>query len=202
PRHTLHGSRAHAHPDPQPPAAQPGLGCRARARRRRAVGRLRQRNSGGPRRGGRRQRAVRHPPDRCHQPCRAPAQAEMSPLFAAPHAATTAAPVGAGGLASVTLALLIVLAAIFAIAWVARRVRGIGNRVGNAIDILADVPLGPKERAVLIKVGAEQILIGVAPGRVSALHVLREPVEITKSATATTPTATSFSALLKRSLGK
>jgi len=126
----------------------------------------------------------------------------MSPLFAAPHAATTAAPVGAGGLASVTLALLIVLAAIFAIAWVARRVRGIGNRVGNAIDILADVPLGPKERAVLIKVGAEQILIGVAPGRVSALHVLREPVEITKSATATTPTATSFSALLKRSLGK
>jgi len=126
----------------------------------------------------------------------------MSPLFAAPHAATTAAPVGAGGLASVTLALLIVLAAIFAIAWIARRVRGIGNRVGNAIDILADVPLGPKERAVLIKVGAEQILIGVAPGRVSALHVLREPVEITKSATATTPTATSFSALLKRSLGK
>ncbi|HZT04197.1 MAG TPA: flagellar biosynthetic protein FliO [Steroidobacteraceae bacterium] len=94
------------------------------------------------------------------------------------------------------------LAAIFAIAWIARRVRGIGNRVGNAIDILADVPLGPKERAVLIKVGAEQILIGVAPGRVSALHVLREPVEITKSATATTPTATSFSALLKRSLGK
>ena len=126
----------------------------------------------------------------------------MSPLFAAPHAATTAAPVGAGGLASVTLALLIVLAAIFAIAWIARRVRGIGNRVGNAIDILADVPLGPKERAVLIKVGAEQVLIGVAPGRVSALHVLREPVEITKSATATTPTATSFSALLKRSLGK
>jgi flagellar protein FliO/FliZ len=126
----------------------------------------------------------------------------MSTLFAAPHAATTAAPVGAGGLASVTLALLIVLAAIFAIAWVARRVRGIGNRVGNAIDILADVPLGPKERAVLIKVGAEQVLIGVAPGRVSALHVLREPVEITKSATATTPTATSFSALLRRSLGK
>ena len=126
----------------------------------------------------------------------------MSPLFAAPHAATTAAPVGAGGLASVTLALLIVLAAIFAIAWVARRVRGIGNRVGNAIDILADVPLGPKERAVLIKVGAEQILIGVAPGRVSALHVLREPVEVTKVPVPSIPDATSFRALLKRSLGK
>ncbi|HVS77076.1 MAG TPA: flagellar biosynthetic protein FliO [Steroidobacteraceae bacterium] len=99
----------------------------------------------------------------------------MSHLFAAPHAATTAAPVGAGGLASVTLALLVVL---------------------------ADIPLGPKERAVLLKVGSEQILVGVAPGRVSPLHVLREPIEVTKSPTATTPAATSFSALLKRSLGK
>ncbi|MBW4053361.1 MAG: flagellar biosynthetic protein FliO [Proteobacteria bacterium] len=126
----------------------------------------------------------------------------MSHLFAAPHAAAAAAPVGAGGLASVTLALLVVLAAIFGVAWVARRVRGIGNRLGNAIDVLADMPLGPKERAVLLKVGTEQILIGVAPGRVSALHVLREPIEIPKAATAANPAAASFGALLKRSLGK
>ena len=133
----------------------------------------------------------------------------MSSLFASPHAAApfaaaarAAAPASAGSLASVTFALLVVLAAIFAVAWVARRVRGIGNRVGNAIDVLADVPLGPKERAVLLKVGTEQVLIGVAPGRVSALHVLREPVEVTKAAPATAPVATSFSALLKRSLGK
>src|SRR5579863_2489039 len=116
----------------------------------------------------------------------------MNHLFAAPHAAATAAPVGAGGLASVTLALLVVLAAIFAVAWLARRVRGIGSRVGNAIDVLAEVPLGPKERAVLIKVGAEQILVGVAPGRVSALHVLREPVVIPKATTVTAPAAASF----------
>jgi flagellar protein FliO/FliZ len=126
----------------------------------------------------------------------------MNHLFAAPHAASAAAPVGAGGLASVTLALLIVLAAIFAVAWLARRVRGIGNRVGTAIDVLADIPLGPKERAVLLKVGTEQVLIGVAPGRVSALHVLREPVQVAKAAPATVPAAASFSALLKRSLGK
>ena len=126
----------------------------------------------------------------------------MNHLFVAPHAASTAAPVGAGGLASVTLALLVVLAAIFAVAWLARRVRGVGNRVGNAIDVLADIPLGPKERAVLLKVGTEQVLIGVAPGRVSPLHVLREPVEVTKATTATSPAAASFSALLNRSLGR
>ncbi|HUN71060.1 MAG TPA: flagellar biosynthetic protein FliO [Steroidobacteraceae bacterium] len=126
----------------------------------------------------------------------------MNHLFAAPHAAPTAAPVGAGGLASVTFALLAVLAAIFAVAWLARRVRGIGSRVGNAIDVLAEVPLGPKERAVLLKVGTEQVLVGVAPGRVSALHVLREPVQVTKAATATAPAAVSFGALLKRGFGK
>ncbi len=126
----------------------------------------------------------------------------MSQLFAAPHAAAAAAPVGAGGLVSVTFALLVVLAAIFAVAWLARRVRGIGSRVGHAIDVLADMPLGPKERAVLLKVGGEQILVGVAPGRVSALHVLREPIELPKAAAAATPAALSFGALLKRSLGK
>jgi flagellar protein FliO/FliZ len=126
----------------------------------------------------------------------------MNHLFAAPHAANTVAPVGAGGLASVTFALLVVLVAIFAVAWLARRMRGFGNRVGNAIDILADIPLGPKERAVLLKVGTEQILVGVAPGRISPLHVLRDPVEIPKTTTVTSPAAASFGALLKRSLGK
>jgi flagellar protein FliO/FliZ len=126
----------------------------------------------------------------------------MNHLFAAPHAANTVAPVGAGGLASVTFALLAVLAAIFAVAWLARRMRGFGSRVGNAIDVLADVPLGPKERAVLLKVGTEQILVGVSPGRVSPLHVLRDPIEVSKVPTATSPAAASFSALLKRSLGK
>jgi flagellar protein FliO/FliZ len=125
----------------------------------------------------------------------------MNHLFAAPHAANTMAPVGAGGLASVTFALLAVLAAIFAVAWLARRMRGFGSRVGNAIDVLADIPLGPKERAVLLKVGTEQILVGVAPGRVSPLHVLRDPVEVPRGTTAIAPAA-SFSALLKRSLGK
>ena len=132
----------------------------------------------------------------------------MSQLFAAPHAASplaAAAPgalPAAGGVASVTLALALVLAAIFACAWLARRVRGFGNRSGNALDVIAEMPLGPKERAVLLKVGTEQVLIGVAPGRVSALHVLREPVDLPKAVTATSPTAATFGALLKRSLGK
>ena len=127
----------------------------------------------------------------------------MSHLFAAPAAGSTASTVSAGGLASVTLALLAVLAAIFALAWLARRLRTFGSRAPGALEILASMPLGAKERAVLVQIGEAQILLGVAPGRVNTLHVLAQPLELGKPATeGTTASRPSFGALLKRSLGK
>jgi flagellar protein FliO/FliZ len=70
--------------------------------------------------------------------------------------------------------------------------------------VLADVPLGQKERAVLLKVGAQQILLGVAPGRVNTLHVLAEPIEIAKPSTGGSGDAAgnTFRNVLMRSLGK
>lgn len=124
-------------------------------------------------------------------------------MFAAPHPSTPPTPVGVHGLSEVAFALIIVLAAIFLVAWAVRRMRLVGNRVGGEIDVLANVALGQKERAVLLKVGKTQILLGVAPGHVSTLHVLAEPIEIAKPplASATDP-SNSFGAVLKRSLGK
>lgn len=127
----------------------------------------------------------------------------MSRLFAAPTAAAHAPVIGTGGLLSVTLALLAVLAAIFALAWFARRVRTLGNRAAGSLQVLGNLPLGPKERAVLVKVGGAQILLGVAPGRVNTLHVLDQPIDIGKPASAPgQPARPSFAQLLKRSLGK
>jgi len=124
-------------------------------------------------------------------------------MFAAPQTTGASHPVGVGGLGEVAFALIIVLAAIFVVAWIVRRMRVTGNRVGSAIDILADVHLGQKERAVLLKVGQTQILLGVAPGRVNTLHVLTEPLDLAKPpmGTAEDP-RNSFRALLMRSLGK
>jgi len=130
------------------------------------------------------------------------APALASHPFAAPGvaAASSASPVS--GLGQMTLALGAVLAAIFGLAWVARRVRGIGGRAAGSLDVLAEVRLGPKERAVLIKVGSAQLLIGVAPGRVNTLHVLAEPIvpSVASSSPGTAPP--SFRALLLKSLGK
>ena len=134
-------------------------------------------------------------------------------MFAAPQATPAAHPSAIGGLGEVAFALILVLAAIFVTAWLLRRMRIVGNRVGGAIDVLANVQLGQKERAVLLKVGSTQILLGVAPGQVSTLHVLTEPLEITKppagpgGTTPSEPTSPAgpgagFRNILLRSLGK
>jgi flagellar protein FliO/FliZ len=121
--------------------------------------------------------------------------------FAAPDAIGQPAAPAATGLGQVTLALLVVLGAVFAVAWIVRRIRGFGNRVGDAIDVIADVPLGQKERAVLLKVGNAQILVGVAPGQVNTLHVLTEPIDLTRPA-GPNDLRPNFKSLLMRSLGK
>lgn len=124
-------------------------------------------------------------------------------MFAAPQTTPTPHPAGIGGLGEVAFALMIVLAAIFVIAWLLRRMRVVGSRVGGAIDVLAHVQLGQKERAVLLKVGSTQILLGVAPGQVNTLHVLTEPLELSKPPQAPSgDTGNTFRTILLRSLGK
>jgi flagellar protein FliO/FliZ len=127
--------------------------------------------------------------------------------FAAPKTNEPATAVGAGGLAQVTLSLLLVLAAVFAAAWVVRRLRGFGKFNTGALHVITEIAVGTKERVVLIQVGNQQLLIGVAPGRVSTLHVLSEPVSTqmnTGTAVSTggaVPPSHDFKAILKRSLG-
>lgn len=108
------------------------------------------------------------------------------------------------GVMRVTFALVLVVAAVLAAAWMARRVRGLTGGGGPGLQILSQVALGQKERAVLIQVGDRQLLLGVAQGNVRTLHVLEAP------ATADAPPSTdedgperpSFKALLLKSLGK
>ena len=131
--------------------------------------------------------------------------------FAAPDAAKTVASSPAAGLTQVTLSLMLVLAAVFAAAWVVRRLRNFGRPGAGAINIIADVALGTKERAVLIQVGAQQLLLGVAPGQVNTLHVLAEPVRMADaqrggggdelSPSSPPSPMPDFKSILKRSLG-
>lgn len=101
-------------------------------------------------------------------------------LAAAPSAAASAAAAGGGSLAGqltqLLLGLLVVLGVILALAWVVRRVQQAAPRGGQVIDIVSARALGPRDRLVLVQVGEEQILLGVSPGRITSLHVMKEPV--------------------------
>jgi flagellar protein FliO/FliZ len=119
--------------------------------------------------------------------------------FAAGSALTAPSPMA--GTLRVTVAMVLVLGALLGAAWLARRVRGAGGASSSGLTVLAQVSLGQRERAVLLRVGTQQVLIGVAPGNVRTLHVidgvaepaLAGPPEIAR------PT---FKSILLKSLGK
>ena len=126
--------------------------------------------------------------------------------FAAPTTAASLPSGAGGGIGQATLALLVVLAVIFAIAWFARRLRGIARGGSQGIDVIAQAAVGPRERVVIVRVGTTRLLLGVAPGRVSHLHELPADVTLgdgTPSDPARVPTfVESFRSLMQKGKGK
>jgi len=123
--------------------------------------------------------------------------------FAAP--ALQSIPGPAGGTLRVTVAMVLVLAALMVAAWMARRFRGVGGASTSSLEVLAQVSLGARERAVLLRVGDRQVLIGVAPGNVRTLHVMDGTASVAPSAAADTADSAArptFKSLLLKSLGK
>lgn len=115
-------------------------------------------------------------------------------VLAAEPAATAAAAVapvvgsGIGGqLTQLVLGLLLVLGLIFGLAWLLRRVQHAGPRQGQVIELISSRALGARDRLVLVQVGNEQILLGLTPGRITPLHVLKEPVQLPESSQPATP---------------
>ena len=102
--------------------------------------------------------------------------------------AATAAPVvsGLGGqLTQLVLGLLLVVGLIFVLAWLMRRVQNVGPGNGQVIELIGSRALGPRDRLVLVQVGEEQILLGLTPGRITPLHVLKTPVNVDQTESAT-----------------
>ena len=122
--------------------------------------------------------------------------------WAAEPVAQTAAPLASSGMGGqvvqLLLGLLLVIGLIFLLAWLMRRVQQIVPRGGQVIKVLATQPLGPRDRLVLVQVGGEQVLLGLTPGTISALHVLKEPVHLPDAE----PASGEFAQRLMELLGK
>ena len=80
------------------------------------------------------------------------------------------APVSPGGVLQVLLGLVIVLATVAAAAWLLKRFAPGQVSAGGAIRLIGGIAVGPKERVVVVEVGETWLVVGVAPGQVTALH--------------------------------
>jgi flagellar protein FliO/FliZ len=106
----------------------------------------------------------------------------------------------AGQLTQLVFGLLLVLGLIFFLAWLLRRVQQAGPAgKGQVIELIGSRALGPRDRLMLVQVGNEQILLGLSPGTITALHVLKEPVQVPGGTEKATP---EFAQHLLRMLGK
>jgi len=84
-------------------------------------------------------------------------------------------------LIQVSFGLFVVIVLIVAIAWFTRRFGNLQVAAKGNLRIVGGLPLGARERVVLIQVGSEQIVLGVAPGRVEKIHVLENLIPIEES---------------------
>lgn len=103
----------------------------------------------------------------------------LQPALVVTAQAATAAPISTSGAAyigQVLFGLMGVLLLILGLAWLLKRF-GQGAMLGSQhMKILATMPLGTRERLLLVDVAGQQILLGVSAGRITNLHSFDEPV--------------------------
>ena len=85
------------------------------------------------------------------------------------------------------LGLTFIVVLIVGMAWLMRRMGTFQATAAGELKVLGGLSVGQRERVVLIQVGEKQILVGVAPGRVNALHVLEEPLKVDEQRTVSAP---------------
>lgn len=107
------------------------------------------------------------------------------PLFAAEQTekarTLTESPLSAVNLLQTLMGLLLVLACVVLVAWLLKRTNSFHTAANSKLKVIAGIPLGSRERAVLVQIGDEQILLGVTPQQINTLHKLETPLSVANS---------------------
>ena len=112
-----------------------------------------------------------------------------------------AAALSSGSVLQVVLSLLLVLAAVFVVGWILKRINLPQQGAGNALKVISGVAVGQRERIVLVEVNDTWLVVGVAPGQVNALHTMPKGVLPSASST-TTGDDNKFQGWLKQMMEK
>ena len=79
---------------------------------------------------------------------------------------------GGAGIVQTGLGLVLVLALLFGLAWLAKRF-GLQRPLGGGnVRIVGSAAVGQRERVVVVEVAGDWVVLGVAPGQVRSLHVI------------------------------
>jgi len=90
--------------------------------------------------------------------------------------AGTAVPsVGVGAVLQTLVGLAVVIALVFACAWLARRFGLQPSARGQMVRTVGGVSLGGKERVAVVEIGDTWLVVGAAPGNVRLLHTMPAP---------------------------
>ena len=97
--------------------------------------------------------------------------------------------------------LIFVVAFILFLAWLLKRMRVPSMMNQGGLSIVRQLPVGTRERVVIVQAGEEQFLVGVTSQSVQLISKLETPLnqeEFGKSALANTPFATQLTQILKK----
>ena len=79
-------------------------------------------------------------------------------------------------LIEVTIALLGIIALIYGVAWLIKRNRNLMPSTGIPMKTLGVLPMGVKEKVILVEIGGKQLLLGMTANSINTLAEFDEPV--------------------------
>lgn len=103
--------------------------------------------------------------------------------FAAPSMTASGQGVGVDGakIFEMMIALIAVIAIIFACTHLLKRFALAGGTAQTAaMKVISVLPLGNKEKLVLVEIGNKQVLLGVSAAGIQSLQTLDEPIEVSQ----------------------
>ena len=99
-----------------------------------------------------------------------------------------------------SIGLIIVLSIFFVCVWALRKLNTSTANGEEKMRIVGGIPLGLREKVILLQVGKKQLILGITPGRIETLHVLEGDDCLIKEPTMTTETANSFAQKLLQAI--
>jgi len=85
-------------------------------------------------------------------------------------------PLSGSYLGQMFFGLAVVIALIFILSFAVKRYGQVGPASAVPFKVLTSLALSQRERLVLVQIGEQQVVLGVAPGHVSQIMALEEPL--------------------------